>query len=67
MQKAAEDLKRQQEEAAAEKKAYIEKLVPKLSIDGLSDGIYNKWNAVTYRLFSILLEFVLDTRYACIP
>ena len=39
MQKAAEDLKRQQEEAAAEKKAYIEKLVPKLSIDGLSDGI----------------------------
>ena len=38
MQKAAEDLKRQQEKEAAEKKAYIEKLVPKLEIDGLADG-----------------------------
>lgn len=38
MQKAAEDMKRQQELDAAEKKAYIEKLVPKLEVDGLDDG-----------------------------
>ena len=38
MQKAAEDLKRQQEKEAAEKKEYLEKIIPKLEVDGLNDG-----------------------------
>ena len=38
MQKAAEDMKKQNEIEAAEKKAFIEKLVPKLSLDGMADG-----------------------------
>ena len=39
MQKAAEDLKRQQEEEEKIKRAVIEQRVPKLQIDGLSQGI----------------------------
>jgi len=35
MQKAAEELKKQQEKEAAEKKAAVDARVPKLQIDGL--------------------------------
>ena len=38
MQKAAEDLKKQQEKAAEEKRKIIEGRVPKLAIDGLGEG-----------------------------
>ena len=38
MQKAAEDLKKQQEKEAAEKRRIIEERVPKLNIDGMGEG-----------------------------
>ena len=38
MQKAAEDLKRQQEAEAAEKRKIIEERVPKLNVEGLDQG-----------------------------
>lgn len=39
MQKAAEDMKREAEEQARLKHAEIERRVPKLALDGLSEGI----------------------------
>ena len=38
MQKAAEDLKRKQEEEAAEKRKIIDARVPKLTIEGMGQG-----------------------------
>ena len=42
MQKAAEDLKKQQAIEAEEKKKIIDQRVPKLAIDGLDDGRQNQ-------------------------
>lgn len=39
MQKAAEDMKRQQEEEEKAKREIIEKRVPKLNIEGLSQSM----------------------------
>lgn len=40
MQKAAEDLKKQQQKEAEEKQRFIEARVPKLDISGLGQGTY---------------------------
>ena len=42
MQKAAEELKKQQEKEAEEKKKAIEARVPKLSLDGLDQSSHGK-------------------------
>lgn len=45
MQKAAEELKKQQEKEAAEKKAAVDARVPKLQIDGLDKC---EWRMTVY-------------------
>lgn len=50
MQKAAEELKKQQEKEAEEKKKAIEARVPKLSLDGLDQSLEN------YFLYYIILR-----------
>lgn len=47
MQKAAEDLKKQQQKEAEEKQRFIEARVPKLDISGLGQGTYRPIHVLT--------------------
>jgi len=51
MQKAADDMRKQQEQAAAEKTKAIDARVPKLDVDGLDTSAFDKWS-LCYRLSS---------------
>lgn len=54
MQKAAEDLKAQQEREAEEKKKIIAERIPKLDIDNLNDGRWLAWQPRPFNNCSLM-------------